>query len=101
MRVIALATIRDFWAIHPDAEQPLRAWYLEAKSAEWENPAQLKSQYKTASVLKNGRVVFNIAGNKYRLVAAISYKHQVIFIKFAGTHKDYDRIDAQNIEFGE
>jgi mRNA interferase HigB len=98
MRVIAVSTLRAFWERHPDAEQPLRAWYEEATSATWGQPADIKAQYRTASVLKNRRVVFNIKGNEYRLILAISYKLQIVYVKFIGTHQAYDAVDAETIE---
>ena len=100
MRVIAVATLRAFWErpAHRDAEEPLRAWYAEATHASWLQPSDVKAQYRSASVLKNRRVVFNIKGNDYRLVVAISYKLQIAYVKFVGTHRAYDAIDAQTIE---
>jgi mRNA interferase HigB len=90
MRVIAVSMLRDFWKLHPSAELPLRAWYGEVVNATWTQPADIKAQYPSAGVLKNRRVVFNIKGNDYRLIVAVSYKLQIIYVKFAGTHKDYD-----------
>jgi mRNA interferase HigB len=98
MRVIAVSTLRAFWARFPDAEQPLKAWYEEAKSAAWTQPAEIKAQYRSASVLKNRRVVFNIKGNEYRLIVAIAYKLQIVYVEFVGTHKEYDAVDAETIE---
>jgi mRNA interferase HigB len=98
MRVIAVSTLRVFWAHHPDAEQPLKAWFEEATNAAWTQPADIKAQYRSASVLKNRRVVFNIKGNDYRLIVAIAYKLQIVYIKFVGTHRDYDAVDAETIE---
>jgi mRNA interferase HigB len=98
MRVIAVSTLRAFWETHPDAEQPLKAWYEEANHAAWTQPADIKAQYRSASVLKNRRIVFNIKGNDYRLVVAVAYKLQIIYVKFVGTHKEYDAIDAETVE---
>ena len=98
MRVIAVSTLRAFWERYPDAEQPLKAWYEEATSATWAQPAEIKAQYRSASVLKNRRVVFNIKGNDYRLIVAIAYKLQIVYVKFVGTHKEYDAVDAETIE---
>lgn len=98
MRVISVAILREFWVKHPDAEDPLRIWFAEAKSARWSGPAVIKAQYGSASILKNNRVVFNIAGNKFRLVAAIHYLSFSMLIKFIGTHEEYDQIDAQTFE---
>lgn len=98
MRVIAIKTLRDFWQIHPAAEQPLLAWYDEAKNANWQQPAEIKAQYAHASILKNRRVVFNIKGNDYRLIVAVAYRLGVVYVKFIGTHKQYDAIDAEIVE---
>lgn len=98
MRVIAVSQLRAFWARHPDAEQPLKAWYEEASSADWRQPADIKAHYRSASVLKNRRVVFNIKGNDYRLIVAIAYKLQIVYIKFVGTHQEYDAVDAETVE---
>lgn len=99
MRVIARKTLRRFWEQpgHEDAEQALRAWFAEARKASWRTPTEIKAQYRSASVLKGGRVVFNIAGNKYRLVVAIRYDSQIVFIRFVGPHEEYDRINAEEV----
>ena len=96
--MIAVSTLRVFWERHPDAEQPLKAWYAEATSAVWTQPAEIKAQYRSASVLKNRRVVFNIKGNHYRLIVAIAYKLQIVYVKFVGTHQEYDAVDAETVE---
>ena len=83
---------------NPDSAQPLRAWIDEAQKTHWLNPADIKDQYRSASILKGSRVVFNIKGNDYRLVAAIAYPQKLIFIKFIGTHREYDAIDANTVE---
>jgi mRNA interferase HigB len=98
MRVIAVSALRAFWKRYPDAEQPLKAWYEETTSASWSQPADIKTHYRNASVLKNRRVVFNIKGNDYRLIVAIAYKLQIVYVKFVGTHKEYDAVDAETIE---
>jgi mRNA interferase HigB len=98
MGVVAVSALRDFWQRYPDAEQPLKAWYEEATRAAWTQPADIKAQYRSASILKNRRVVFNIKGNDYRLVVAISYKLQIVFVKFVGTHKAYDAVDADTVD---
>lgn len=98
MRVIAVSTLKAFWALHPDAEQALKAWHEEATHASWTQPADIKAQYRSASVLKNRRVAFNIKGNDYRLIVAIAYKLQIVYVKFVGTHKDYDAVDAETVE---
>jgi mRNA interferase HigB len=97
MRVIAKAVLRDFWEIHPDAEQGLRAWHQAAKAARWQAPADVKARFLSASVLRDNRVVFNICGNKYRLVAKIRYEFGIVYIRFVGTHAEYDSIDAQTV----
>ena len=93
-----MSTLRAFWKLHPDAEQPLKAWYEEASNASWAQPADIKAQYRSASVLKNRRVVFNIKGNDYRLIVAIAYKLQIVYVKFIGTHAAYDAVDAETVE---
>ena len=98
MRVIAVSTLRAFWERHPDVEQPLKAWYEEATNATWAQPADIKARYRSASVLKNRRVVFNVKGNDYRLIVAIAYKLQIVCVKFVGTHQEYDAVDAQTID---
>lgn len=99
MRVIAVSALREFWRSHPPAQQPLRAWYAEVSDARWLGPADVKASFGSSSILQRNRVVFNIAGNKYRLVVDIAYKVQVVFIKFIGTHSQYDKIDAQTIDW--
>lgn len=98
MKVIAVSTLRGFWERHPDAEQPLKAWYDEAKHACWSTPQDIKNHYASVSFVGGNRVVFNIKGNGYRLVVAIAYRFQAIYIKFIGTHAEYDRIDAATVE---
>ena len=100
MRVIALSTLKAFWRNHPghhDAEQPCLAWYRDAVKADWARPSDVKKQFRNASILKYGRVVFNVGGNKYRLVVWINYAYRVVYIRFIGTHKQYDAIDAHRI----
>jgi mRNA interferase HigB len=97
MRIIALGTLRDFWRRHPDAEMPLRSWYAIARRAVWRGPAQVKADYRNASFIANNRVVFNIKGNDYRLVTAVHYNRGLMFVRFVGTHREYDRIDATRI----
>jgi len=97
VRIIALKTLKLFWEKHPDAESPLRAWYTEAKKAAWKSPQDIKTEYRTASILGNNRVVFNIKGNTYRLVVAVRYDFQLVYIRFLGTHAEYDKIDAEEI----
>ena len=97
MRLIALGTLRNFWDRHPDAEIPLRSWYADASRADWRRPADIKAAYRNASFIANNRVVFNIKGNDYRLVAAVHYNRGMMFIRFIGTHREYGRIDAHTI----
>lgn len=98
MRIIAISHLKAFWEKYPDAEQPLLAWVDEAKKAVWSSPADVKEQFRNASILKGRRVVFNIKGNDYRLVAAVAYRFGAVYIKFIGTHKQYDAIDANTVE---
>jgi mRNA interferase HigB len=98
MRDIAIKTLREFWRVHPDAEHQLRAWYDEACKASWTQPADIKTQFRSASILKSRRVVFNIKGNNYRLVVALAYNTRIVFVKFVGTHAQYDAIDAETVE---
>ena len=97
MRIIALGALRHFWLRHPDAEVPLRAWYAIARRAQWRRPADVKAAYRSASFVAGNRVVFNIKGNDYRLVVAVHYNRGMIFIRFVGTHRQYDAIDAASI----
>jgi mRNA interferase HigB len=99
MRVIALSTLRSFWEkpAASDAREPILAWYRHAVKANWSSPADVKREFGTASVLRDGRVVFNVGGNKYRLVVWINYPYRVVYVRFIGTHAQYDRIDAQTI----
>lgn len=98
MKIIAISTLREFWAIHPDAEQPLKAWHDEVRRARWRTMHDIRQTYATASILKNNRVVFNIKGNRYRLIAAVWFGVGQVYIKFIGTHGEYDRIDAETVE---
>ena len=97
MRVIAIGTLREFWRKHADAEVPLRAWFAEASRAQWRTPAEIKASHRNASFLANNRVVFNIKGNNYRLIVAVQYTHGILYIRFVGTHREYDKIDAATI----
>jgi len=100
MRVIALSRLKTFWSsssAYSDSIDPGLAWYRETLKADWASPNDVKAQFSNASILKDGRVVFNIAGNKYRLVVWINYAYRVVYIRFIGTHKQYDAIDAQTI----
>lgn len=100
MRIIALSTLKAFWGENPefqDAREPTLAWHRHALHADWSSPAEVKQDFRNASILKDGRVVFNIAGNKYRLVVWINYACRVIYVRFIGTHVQYDKIDVQTI----
>ena len=100
MRIIALNALKAFLnrsSSHADAHEPLMAWYRQVKRADWASPVDLKRDIRNASILKDGRAVFNIAGNKYRLVVWINYPYRVVYIRFVGTHRQYDAIDAQNV----
>jgi mRNA interferase HigB len=99
MRIIAVSTLREFWSRpgRGDAEQALRAWVHIVRSAKWSKPTEVKEMFRSADVLAGGRVVFNIGGNKYRLVAAVHYRGQRIYVRFIGSHRDYDAIDAKTI----
>ena len=90
--------MREFWARYPDAEQPLKSWADEVKHATWMQPADIKAQFRSASILKNRRVVFNIKGIDYRLIASIAYRFGAVYIKFVGTHAQYDAVDAETVE---
>ena len=97
MRIIAKKTLREFWKQHPDCEQRLKAWYQEVSNAEWPDTNKVKLEYPTASILPGNRVVFNIKGNHYRLIVKINYDYQMIWIRFIGTHAEYNKIDAKKI----
>ncbi|HET6545702.1 MAG TPA: type II toxin-antitoxin system HigB family toxin [Rhodanobacteraceae bacterium] len=100
MRVIAVSTLKAFWSgpgEYRDAEKPTLAWYREISRADWATPRDLKSQFRSVSILRDGRVVFNVGGNKYRIVVWINYPYRVVYIRFIGTHAQYDDIDAQTI----
>ena len=100
MRIIAKRAIVEFYkgkSEFDDARSQLEAWYAEVHSARWRNPAEVKEQYRSASILKSNRIVFNICGNKYRLIVKVNYPAQIVFIRFIGTHKQYDSINAEEI----
>ena len=97
VRVIAKKILRDFWEVHADCEQQLKSWFRETSKAEWTNPNQIKSEYPSASILNDNRVVFNIKGNKYRLIVKINFEYEMVWIRFIGTHKEYDAINATTI----
>ena len=100
MRVIALVTLKAFFEstpVHANAREPVMAWFRQVKAADWASPADVKRDVRSVSILKDGRAVFNIAGNKYRIVVWINYPYRVVYIRFIGTHRMYDAIDAQTI----
>lgn len=97
MRVIARKTIRDFYEQHADSKAPLEAWFHEAMAARWKGPSDIKLRYPFADILPGNRVVFNIKGNTYRLIVKIHYNTRVVFIRFVGTHAEYDKIDGTTI----
>jgi mRNA interferase HigB len=96
-RIFAKSTLRIFWENHPDSEQYLKTWFDTAMSSGWKSPNEVKQTYANASILKDGRIVFNIKGNTYRLVVKLNFEKQWIFIRFIGTHEEYDKIDANTI----
>ncbi len=100
MRVIALSTLKAYWEEHPEhveVMEPALAWYRHILKADWATPADLKHDYSSAGILKDGRAAFNLAGNKYCLVVWINYPYHVVYVRFIGTHAKYDRIDAQTV----
>ncbi len=96
-RIIAKSTLREFWTKHADSEQYLKTWYDTAITAKWFSPSDVKQTYISASILKDSRIVFNIKGNSYRLIVKFNYEKQWAFIRFIGTHAEYDRINADTI----
>jgi len=97
MRIISRKALRKFWEKHPDAHQPLQAWYIDVKHSNWKKPADIKSIYQTASFVSNNRVVFNIKGNQYRIIVVVEYRRGSVYIRFVGTHSEYNHIDATKI----
>jgi len=97
MRIIARRTLKLFWERHRSAEQPLKSWYREASQAAWNGPEDIKRRYRHTSFLKGNRIIFNIGGNKYRFVVHANYTFKVLYIRFIGTHAEYDRIDPEHI----
>lgn len=99
MRIVSRKTLRKFWQKRGrhDAEQPLKAWFAEAAKADWASPAEVKADFRSASILKNSRLVFNIAGNKYRLIVRVNYPYRMMYIRFIGTHQEYDQINAEEV----
>jgi mRNA interferase HigB len=97
MRIIAKSTLRAFWQRYPDAEEPLLAWYRETEKADWESPARVKEKYGSASFVGGNRVVFNMKGNAYRLVVQINYPYRIVYVRFVGTHAEYDLTDVEEV----
>jgi mRNA interferase HigB len=97
VRIIARRVLREFWQQRPAAEEPLLSWYREVEKEDWDTPAKVKEKYRNASVIGDNRVVFNIKGNDYRLVVKINYAYRVVYIRFVGTHAEYDEIDAEEV----
>lgn len=97
MRVIARRPLREFWKRHPTAEQPLKAWFAEVQAANWRDTAAIKLRYRHASFVGDNRVIFNIGGNKFRLVVHVNFDFGIVYIKFVGTHAEYDRIDPETV----
>lgn len=97
MRIIAKKILREFWEVHSDCEQQLKSWYLEVEKASFRNPNELKNEYPNASILKDNRICFNIKGNTYRLIVKVNFDYQMMWIRFIGTHAEYDKIDANKI----
>ena len=97
MKIFSENTLRDFWRRHTDSEEALRAWRRVVRLADWSTPAQVRAEFSSASILRNNRVVFRIRGNNYRLVTSISYSFGEVYIRFIGTHAEYDRIDAEEV----
>lgn len=102
MRVITKGRLQNYWQQpgREDAEEPLRAWYAEAKRASWQAPADIKARYRSASFISDNRVVFNIGGNKHRLVVHLNYALGIVLIKFVGSHQEYDAIQAATVGGG-
>jgi mRNA interferase HigB len=97
MRIISKGTLREFWTHYPDAQESLLAWYREVEQEDWDGPAKVKVKYRNASILRNNRVVFNIRGNRYRLIVRINYPYRVVYIRFVGTHAQYDSINVEEV----
>ena len=95
MRIIAKKTLREFWERHPTAKASLPAWFREVKQEDWDNSAKVKARYRSASIVGGNRAVFNIEGNAYRLVVKINYLYRTVYVRFVGTHAEYDAIDVE------
>jgi mRNA interferase HigB len=97
MRIIAKRTLREFWERHPKAEEPLLAWYREVEQEDWNTPAKVKVKYRNASMVGGNRVVFNIRGNDYRLLVSINYTYRTVYVRFVGTHAEYDAVNVEEV----
>ena len=97
MRIISRKKLREFWDIHPEARSGLESWFADVKSSNWEKPSDIKEIYRNASFIEHNRVIFNIRGNQYRLIVVVQYSFKIVFIRFVGTHEEYDEIDAKSI----
>jgi len=99
MRIVSKRTLREFWAKsdHAVSQGPLEAWHEEVCKADWDTPQKVKDQFGNASIVGNNRVVFNIKGNDYRLVVQINYPYRMVYIRFIGTHSEYDAINVEDI----
>jgi mRNA interferase HigB len=97
MRIISRKKLREFWEQHPDARPSLESWFVDVKQADWGSPVDIKVVYRKASIIAQNRVVFNIKGNKYRLIVFVQYAFRIVYIRFIGTHQEYQRIDAKAI----
>ena len=97
MRVLAKKTLREFWERHREVEQPLLAWYREVARGDWDTPAKVKARYPSASIVAGCRVVFNVKGNAYRLVAKINYRYRTVYVRFVGTHAEYDAVNVEEV----
>ena len=95
--MIAFRTLREFWQRHPDSQEPLKSWLADAEKSNWRTPHDIKADHASASIVAGDRVVFNIKGNSYRVIVAVNYSHQIMLIKFVGTHSEYDQIDARTV----
>lgn len=97
MRVISISSLRSFWEVHPDAEQPLKEWYVKTCRSQWRNYADMRNDFNSVDYVGNQRYVFNIKGNHYRLVVAVKFTPGLVYIRFVGTHDEYNRIDVSTI----
>ncbi len=97
MRIIKTSVLKDFYIKHQKSENPLKSWIQETKKNNWRDPSDVKSFYRSADILKNNRIVFNIGGNKYRLIVKVNYKCGVVYIRFIGSHEQYNKVNAEEV----